>query len=376
MKRSGLSFCILLVVSCRGFSSEQKPLFSKGINPLVFRESDFPLHPKTQLPMRQSADCAPCHKTAYKNWSTTRHRVAFTNELYQESHAREPSPWCVNCHAPLRLLGSETKPHLANEGISCLVCHVREGKILAGEKPKGDSHSYAFRPEFKDERLCENCHEFNFPTAASAMSEGGSFRYTAQPMQSTVSEYRASAFFGKVSCVGCHVFPGTSQSHLFPGGHALNRLKNDLRIEVTRENSGKLVLRLFAQGVGHALPTGDLFRALRVKLSDVSSNHAQEVELRHFFEPIPAKNRPTDAPLKTRVREEVLPPPNVDYISMREYFLDWPRNSKAVVAELYIDYLSRENAWTTALPARTTRPLIKRQKFRLAPASIRPTAEG
>lgn len=364
-------FVAALLLTCAAFAAtcEKKPapLFSKGVYPLVFTQQDFPLHPKTGAPMQTSADCASCHKTVYDNWLKSRHRVALTNELYRESHEREPSPWCVNCHAPLRLMGNQNQPYRGDEGISCLVCHARAGKILTGAQPaKAEAHAYVIRPEFKDERMCESCHEFNFPTAATAMNEGEKFRYTAQAMQSTVEEYRASGYFGRVTCQGCHLFPGTADSHSFPGGHALERLQRDLRIEIARSDANHITVKLYAQGIGHAFPTGDLFRTLRVRLAD-TGGHAAELELRHHFELVPASERDAAAPLKRRIREETLPPPRLDYVSMREYTLPWPAATRGISAELYMDYLDPVNTMTTHLPPRITRPLIMRKKFHLQP---------
>ncbi|HNJ67416.1 MAG TPA: hypothetical protein PKW28_16095, partial [Turneriella sp.] len=142
-------------------------------------------------------------------------------------------------------------------------------------------------------------------------------------------------------------------------------LKKDLRVEAVRESEGSLTLRIYAQGIGHAFPTGDLFRTLRVLLYDKTVNEQQEVELRHFFENLPAAQGRPQAPLKLRVADETLPPPKTDYLSVREYALPWPAASRQVRAELYIDYLSGQNTRTTHLPARFTRPLIKRQDFPL-----------
>ena len=116
-------------------------LFSKGLFPVVFAPADFALHPKSGMRMQSSKDCAPCHETAYRNWNLSRHKVALTNELYRESHEREPSPWCVNCHAPLRLSGNEKNPYREKEGVSCLVCPVRAGKVLVRQAPQ--SRDYA-----------------------------------------------------------------------------------------------------------------------------------------------------------------------------------------------------------------------------------------
>ncbi len=374
-------FCCLVafkIPSCSKASVEVQALFSKGVYPVVFKPQDFPPHPESGKAMQSSHDCAPCHTRVYRNWQNSRHKVALTNELYEESHAREPSPWCVNCHAPLRLIGSEKTPYRGEEGISCLACHVRGGEILTGALPvpgnpadKGKlAHKYRIDTQFKDERLCENCHEFNFPTAASAMSEGKDFHYTEQPMQSTVSEYRGSAFYGKVTCQGCHLFRDTADSHMFPGGHALERLKKDLRVEVFRENAGSLTLRIYASAIGHAFPTGDLFRTLRVIIYDETLQELKQVELRHFFETHPATASNPQSPLRLRVADETLPPPKTDYLSVREFVLPWPARSRKVRTELYIDYLSEQNTRTTHLPAKLTRPLIKEQEFRLKSAPL------
>ena len=47
------------------------------------------------------------------------------------------------------------------------------------------------------------------------MREGNALHYTGQPMQSTVSEYRSSAFYGSVTC---SVFT----LHEHPGGHSIS----------------------------------------------------------------------------------------------------------------------------------------------------------
>lgn len=368
---SALALLFVLGAECsKPTGHTQVPLFTKGVYPIVFAQADFPVHPKTLQPMRNSKDCAPCHETAYRNWNLSRHRVALTNELYHESHTREPSPWCVNCHAPLRLEGREKAPYNGDEGVSCLVCHARRGEILAGAPPavargKNPAHVYRITPELRDERFCENCHDFNFPTAATAMSEGAHFRYTDQPMQSTVSEYRASSYYGKITCNDCHVFSGSSQSHSFPGGHAIDRLAKDLRVEIQRIDGAHIGVKIFAQGIGHAFPTGDLFRTLRLQLSDATKNRREQIELRHVFAVVPKAQATPDSPIKLRVREETLPPPQLDYTSMREYIVEWPVDSLQVFSELYIDYLSEINTVTTRLPLRLTRPLIKRERFQL-----------
>ena len=52
--------------------------------------------------------------------------------------------------------------------------------------------------------------------------------------------------------------------HDFQSSRDAERLRRAVHVEVARRDGGRVVLTLEARGVGHALPTGDLFRRLEI----------------------------------------------------------------------------------------------------------------
>jgi hypothetical protein len=228
--------------------------------------------------------CGRCHAEQLAQWEGSRHRVAHTNALYQAGLVAETSAFCVNCHSPLRaqadeVLGNlawyrwqdprhrrgpvepERAPEpLAGEGVTCVVCHLRDGVVLVDELPETSApHAMRVEPGLTDGTLCGGCHEFGMPAFAQ-----GTFSITDVPMQSTLSEWQDwVAAGGETSCVDCHMGDGR---HGFEGAHDRERLAASLDVRVRRRR-GELVVQLQTVGVGHDLPSGDLFRAIGVEVA-------------------------------------------------------------------------------------------------------------
>ena len=80
-------FFAFLLLSCN--SHEDTSLqFSKSISPIVFNlQTDTLQNKDTGERLVDAKSCQTCHKEVYENWFNSRHRVAFTNELYHDSHA-------------------------------------------------------------------------------------------------------------------------------------------------------------------------------------------------------------------------------------------------------------------------------------------------
>lgn len=78
---------------------------------------------------------------------------------------------------------------------------------------------------------------------------------------------------GEETCQQCHM-PGGD--HRFRGSHDEDYLKGALSVEV-REQGGGYALLLKSRGVGHHLPTGDLFRHLTVEIAAPGSETFVEV---------------------------------------------------------------------------------------------------
>lgn len=205
--------------------------------------------------------CGSCHQAVYDDWQTTRHRAAWDNAVFLDGLAREPLPRCVHCHAPLveqkreagplraRRPTSPSASGLLHEGVTCVVCHVRNGRVLTAKSVTPDDgtpmHPITVEPALKDPAFCASCHQFGFSNSDALM-------------QGTWSEWRAfNAGGGQGTCQSCHM-PGGR--HLFRGAWDEDLLRRSLEVTVT---GGGLALR--SVDVGHHFPTGDLFRHLTVE---------------------------------------------------------------------------------------------------------------
>ncbi len=192
-------------------------------------------------------DCIDCHAGHGEDWMQSRHRISWSNELFQEDFAAEPLPVCRDCHAP------GPRPE---EGVSCLTCHL-EGSVILSPSVSGEApHASRSAPELAESMFCAGCHDFNF----ALVHPDGSLTWSDEPMQSTFREW--SRWPGTETCQDCHM---TGGEHRFPGAHDVERLAGSVRVTALTDGAQtRLVVE--SVGVGHALPTGDLFRHMTLQI--------------------------------------------------------------------------------------------------------------
>jgi hypothetical protein len=252
--------------------------------------AEYPLPGPAPQRREQSAaalnqQCEGCHVAIAREWRDSYHRLANRDPAFQRALASEPVAFCRRCHAPEADPQKDAQGWPAENGVACVTCHVLGGQLVSGS---GDGNSGVPPPHplRRDARLsadgaCLLCHEFQFPD--------GRLRRRAELMQLTVSEHRASAH-ATTSCISCHMplvpnrTGGTHRSHAFLGGHDEPTVRAALAIQATRHSDG-VTLRLTPQQVGHAFPTGDLFRrlVLTVNIEGEPGLPVQHRELmRHF----------------------------------------------------------------------------------------------
>ncbi len=199
-------------------------------------------------------ECEGCHDAAAASWASSRHHLAFTNVDFQRAYARETEPFCRDCHAP-GFVHAEPLPRERAEarGVGCVDCHVEGARLLSSGDPSTPSaapHALEREPEFGT-RSCARCHEFDFtPTSPRR----------GTMMQTTMREHRASPHAAR-SCASCHM---PAASHAFASSRDDAALRRALQVEAWREGD-ELVVSLTPHEVGHALPTGDLFRRLALQ---------------------------------------------------------------------------------------------------------------
>lgn len=212
--------------------------------------------------------CEACHVEIAAEWRASLHRQAFTDPEFARALAREPQPFCRGCHAPEADPARDPGPELAALGVGCVTCHapagVPAGAVLAAPERAHASgvHAVIASAAFAGPPACAGCHEFDFLGRPGA------------PMQLTAREHAASRFAG-TSCAECHMpwageGPARHRSHRFAASRDPEVLRASLRISASRR-AGVVTLRLEPAAVGHAVPTGDLFRRLLVEAEAVDA---------------------------------------------------------------------------------------------------------
>ena len=209
------------------------------------------------------------------------HAQADVDPVYRRALAIEPLAFCRGCHAPEASPLTDAPAHLSQIGVSCVTCHVTgagtDGAVLAGAAPDPAfaRPGVAPHPVRRDEKFttpaaCATCHEFNFPDSK--------LRRTPERMQSTVSEHAASPA-SQVACARCHMPAadgpsGRHKSHVFAASRDPAMLRAAVTARAERTAPTRISITLTPAGVGHAFPTGDLFRRLVVSAEAVGDDWA------------------------------------------------------------------------------------------------------
>lgn len=233
-------------------------------------------------PARDNSACEGCHSAIAREWRGSAHMQAHSDPRYREALALEPLAFCEGCHAPESDPARPVSAEAARVGVACTSCHAvdgEDGAVLAAPAPAGRVPAPAPHAVVRDARFarrdaCAGCHEFAF-------EDGRPWR---ELMQSTATEHAASPMRA-TPCADCHMPRGQDgrRSHRFTVSDAM--IKSALRVRATRTGPSTLALRLEPLAVGHAMPTGDLFRRLAVEVRLASEGGrvvARRYLARHF----------------------------------------------------------------------------------------------
>lgn len=297
---------ILAVIALTAFLTWR---FLRPMNIFIVTEAFERPIPVKELPAavtsQSAAACGRCHTEIYHEWRTAMHSRAWADPYFQADWRFDGSRQiCRNCHTPLAdqqenlVLGFRDRdkwdpilkpnPHfdagLQHEGVTCNVCHLREGKILGPYARTSAPH--AVEKMGNSNQVCVRCHVvqgdrwdtfFRFPPCGTvAEIEAGRGRWPGRSGEVTVKNPAS------LGCVECHMpavtrplVPGgpprVTRRHLWRGGHDPEMVRQGLDVQFTRQANpgGKevtFVLRLENVGAGHYLPTGTPDRYLSVGL--------------------------------------------------------------------------------------------------------------
>lgn len=309
-----------------------------------------------------AASCGRCHRATYAAWSQSQHASAFRDPFFRASWDRWPNGWCLNCHLPLDAAqakitydGQPAVPGmfqpvdhsvegLPSQGVSCAVCHLRDGEILTADRPSWMArlaHPVREEPALGSAEFCGGCHDFNFQnhTPRQPWSIGD------EPLQDTLDEWRSSTYAAEgLPCQGCHMRRGR---HEFNGGHDLALLARTLSVAVQVEGEAATVT-LTARGAGHRVPTGDPFRRLELALCG-DPDCGEVVGQARFHRAFQA-----DAQTWRLVEDTTVPPPNPGREAARS--LSVPVRAPPVAWQLWYGY--GDDQTLGALPPERARALV------------------
>lgn len=211
---------------------------------------------------KDPASCARCHPAETREWAESRHAVAYVNRIFQSEFTQSRPAWCVSCHAPAveKPESVQDSDPMAQQGVGCISCHLREGRMVSASASPSSPHQTKVDPSFGSAEFCASCHEFNFPILDK---EGRLLRYTDEPMQETFRQFQESALGRKFTCNDCHA--RTPGKHLFPGSHDVAMLLNALTLKTCREQDS-LKVGVQNHGAAHHVPSGGVHRYMVVRV--------------------------------------------------------------------------------------------------------------
>jgi hypothetical protein len=218
-----------------------------------------------------AATCSRCHAEIVNEWAGSEHRASDDAVFRAAVRGEAAQAFCKGCHA-------------AETGIGCASCH---GEVQVGFW----GHGAVTTADSPPRGACAKCHEFEFPGP----------REHAEKMQSTASEHAASPYTA-LSCSECHMprvrdgWFGAHRSHAFAEAREPARLRAALAVRAERTGASRVALTLASKHVGHAYPTGDLFRRLVVEVDalgpDFSIVASARRDLARHFVDVPSSLGP------------------------------------------------------------------------------------
>jgi hypothetical protein len=224
-------------------------------------------------------ECSSCHVEIASEWARSEHHRS-ADEVFQRALAREPLRFCESCHAPEAPTSRAVRGPLGELGVACVTCHAvtRHAPAIAAERLPAQHPGVS---RVTGTSACQSCHEFELPGP----------RVQAELFQATATEHARSTY-ADMSCASCHMptvngREGAHASHAFAASRSAAAQREVVHVTAERSSATALRLTLESRGVGHAYPTGDLFRRIAIRVeargADFSlTARAERFLARHF----------------------------------------------------------------------------------------------
>ena len=251
--------------------------------------------------------CGVCHQAHFAEWKNSTHAHAWTDMQFQAELKKESSPYlCINCHIPLEnqqeylvdglIDGDIYKPHrkknpqwdqiLQQEGVTCAVCHVRDGEIIGTIGSSKAPHRVRQDAQFLSESLCITCH--------NAVAE---LTPTVTCTFETGDEWKKGPYAGEKNCIQCHMEvikrplvngyeQRNSHFHAFPGSgiskvdtvqseglNGLDFYPGELKKRFAENTKINYSFGVKNARAGHRLPTGDPERFFLIEFKVLNASN-------------------------------------------------------------------------------------------------------
>ena len=290
-----LLLVLLVAVSVYVFYTEIRPTVIFGLRDDYAQAIPFQKIP-VGLTSLKAEDCGGCHKEIYEEWKTSIHAHAYEDPFFQAYWKKDGNIWvCLNCHSPLenqqptliqeiprgrveraiQLPNFKYDREYQAEGVTCAVCHVRDGVIHGPFDDSAAPHPTKFDPAFRTKQICYRCHNV----------VSGPFQFYNVGPCGTYAEAEGEFFMKEkgMICQSCHMPEVTrpvaqggpirsGRRHLWRGGHDPDMIKRAVAVQVVADppnpkpgDSVTLTLTLINAGAGHKIPTGDPDRHFTVE---------------------------------------------------------------------------------------------------------------
>lgn len=246
--------------------------------------------------------CEACHLEIAAEWRRSLHHQSWDDPVFLRAYAIEPQAFCRACHVPEADPTTTPAESARRLGVGCVTCHAPAGEIVStnGAMANASRHATRADAQFRTAAACNGCHQFDFPEPQKA------------PMQGTRDEHRISRFASS-SCQTCHMPMVTSadgakhHNHDFRVMGNAAMLQSALSVQAFRGTNDNIHVVLSAAHVGHAVPTGDMFRRLEVRARVLNEElEARPVVLARRFAMIPRANGHSGA-LRVQVGDDRVP---------------------------------------------------------------------
>jgi predicted CXXCH cytochrome family protein len=138
---------------------------------------------------QQSSNCSTCHADVYKQWSTSNHAKAFTDDVFKSSwDAGKNQKYCLACHTT----GYDPNTgNYADPSIGCQICH----------KPGPNGHPGGPMSVSDSAEFCGTCHTTTYHEwQKSGHGQANVACSSCHDMHSTSLKFKSAADL----CASCH----------------------------------------------------------------------------------------------------------------------------------------------------------------------------